>query len=252
MEDLEGASAQSDVIEASSEPQHSQQEESTSEVTQSQAETQAKETPFHEHPRWKEVMDERNQYAAAVKELTARLESLERAKPEAPKAADPLVEKLKGIDPDLASRIEAFGKNGETIEQLRQELKEARQERIRETAQSEVNRLFSENKVPESAQRFYKAELIRMANENPKIGVSDLPKMFKEVHEAFGKHFESIRRDDRKSYVNDKKQDAKLPTSQPKGNSAKPAKEKLPMDREAALSSIVKSSLAKFKAAAEA
>jgi hypothetical protein len=55
--------------------------------------------------------------------------------------------------------------------------------------------------------------------------ISALPQLYKQVHEQLNGYLESVRRSEREQYVTGKKQDAKIPASQPKGKPAPAQKE---------------------------
>lgn len=253
MVDFEDVIDESGAEQAPPEPEQEQSEESTPEPEQKSAPA-APEVPFHEHPRFKELVEQKNQYQAQLKALQDRLDRQEhqsRQQPSAPKPTDKFVERLQGIDKDLADRIAKYDEGQETVSQLKARLADYEAATTRSQAETAINNLYSEHKVDPSIQKMYTAAIKDIANANPQMKLSDLSSVFKEVHENFTKFTETLRRSDRKSYVVDKKADAKAPTSQPKGEAAKPAKTKVSVDREEALASIAKMSIGKYRAGSD-
>lgn len=247
MVDLEESGNEADVSQEAPSAPDTDSNESTPEAAETQS---AKEAPFHEHPRFKELIEEKNQYAASLREMQTELARLRDSVNSRPTEAkkDALVEKLRGIDPELAARIERSGQTDQTVAELQQQIQSQQVERIRDQASSELNRLYSENKIPSDAQRFYRSAIKDMADANPNASIKDLPKYFKEVHETFSKYTESLKRSDRESYVTGKKADAKAPTGQPKGQAAKPSKPGTSKDAELARSEIAAGALKRWKA----
>lgn len=179
--------------------------------------------PFHKHPRFQELIQERNsmkeQNAAFAKRLQEMEERLAKQHQPAPQK-DELMERLKGIDPAFAER---FGKIGE-VDQLKQELAEFKQWReeaqaaqLRSQVQSSKDKFYTENNIPEERRSIYEALVQAEASKNPALKVSDLPNVLKKVHEGLGKMFQNVERTTTKNFVDGKKNEAAKPASLPKG-----------------------------------
>jgi len=181
--------------------------------------------PFHEHPRWKEVINERNQYATKVQELERRFEEQSRKwdqsfKQSQPQPKDALLERLKGIDPEFAARAEKWETASQRAERLEQELQSYRTQAQQEQARSQVEQLYAQNKVPTELQSAYRAQLESMARENPNLSLKDIPQMFQQVHAGWQKFQEAQKRQYLAEYSKGKAQDS-VPSS-PKASGVKP------------------------------
>lgn len=241
-----------DVLDGSSPQQEEQTQSADSDSTPVEAsepaQTQVKqeEQPFHMHPRFQEVISEKNALREQNRIFEQKLADMERRfqasqKQEAPKT-NPVRERLTGIDKDFAEYVGSV----EKIPQLEQQLQEFQQWK-QEQAQREVQaqaasaeeKFYSENKVPAEHREIYNAQLRMIAQSNPNLSVSDLPKVLKDVHEKMTKLFKSTERAATKQLVVGKQADAAKPSTQPKGAPAKPgqkeANPKNPQDMRAQL-----------------
>lgn len=196
-------------------------------------------TPFHEHPRFKELVEQKNQALQAQRALEQKLQEIERRvsqhqQPQTPQAQarDELIEDLKKIDPRLAERLERFTQGQTKVDELLKKLEglekkdqQRDQQAVVQTAVSKINQLHETNKVsPELKQMINdKLDLLYMQG---KLNLQNLDATYKQSYEAFKKYEDTLTRTVRESYVKDKKQDAQVPTSQPKGTPAKPAPKK--------------------------
>lgn len=233
---------------ASSEPVESANNEAASQQDAGQEQVAATEqTPFHEHPRWKEVMQQNNQYKTQLsqyekhlQEMQARLQQLETGSKQAVKPENELFDRLKKIDPAFGSKFEEVAMTAQEIRELKEWKAQAEAERIRGQYESGLDKLCNEHNVTPSWKKLYDSELRNIAMSNPNLSLQDLPKVFKEVHDRF----EALRREERGKYVADKSKDAKTPQTQSKGKvPASNKKEALPADRDEALQSIVSQAL---------
>lgn len=219
-----------------------EQEESVEEA-KPESEPKEEQKPFHEHPRFKELIDERN-------DLRSRLEALEkRAEKPAEASKDALVERLKGIDPEFGERFEKLDSSRQELEELRKWRKQAEANEIRTQVETRLSKLEDEYKVPEALRNVYRLELEQAARNNPKMGLDDISSAYKSVHEKFSKLFDNVKREERKKYVVDKRKD-NVPTS-PKGKVAAAKQEqKIPEGvdpRQYLLREIAKNAIAKHR-----
>jgi hypothetical protein len=253
-----------DVIDGSSpqeETNEQQPAESTQpEETQEAAPQQAKEdnTPFHMHPRFQEVISQKNQLAEQNKTFERQLQDLQRQlqalnKPEAPKA-NPIRERLTGIDKEFAEYVGSVEKIPELEKQL-QDFQEWRQQQAaqanQQAAVSTKEKFYSENKVPAEHREIYDAQIVAIANSNPKLQVSDLPQVMKGIHEKMTKLFQSTQRDATKQLVDAKKVSAAKPSTQPKGLPASSVKKSAPASKADLRAEMIASVLGEVKAAKE-
>jgi hypothetical protein len=206
------------------------------------------EPPFHEHPRFKELISERNTLKEQFEAMQNQFREMQSQKQQAPEKKHPFVAKLSEIDP-------AYGEWAGNVDQLKKDLEEMRtwkQEQSRQALVNEYNssieKLHGENKVPETLRDRIKEKIDYLAMTNPKLGIKDLPNIYKDILEKENKFLEGIKRTERASYVTDKSKDARAPQTQTKGAPAgQKAKQPL-MDREAMFASIVKKSVSGSKA----
>lgn len=197
--------------EGSSEPSFSQ---ATVENQSEQVEQEAKPaetTPFHEHPRFKELIEQKNQQAEQIKAYQEQMRELQNQfKSMQPKQKTPeeaLLERLKGIDPE-------FGGWAENIDQTRRELAEFKEwkrnlelEQGRQQAQSALESLYTEHKVSKEMKDLYRSQIESIAYNNPDLKPQDLPKVFKQVHEGLSKWAQDYERSIRSKYVTEVKKE---------------------------------------------
>lgn len=207
--------------------QQTEQSDSTSTETAdsnaSEAAAKAEDkVPFHMHPRFQEVIQEKNaikeQHAAMQRELT---ELKQQFKQSTPAEKDELMDRLESIDPKFAALLKGMRDELKATKQQMEELSGWRNQSSAQTAQQQVStakeRFYTENKIPKERQEFYEDRVARIANANPNIKVSDLPAVLKQVHADIGKMFQSVERATTKTFVETKKGEAAKPATQSKG-----------------------------------
>lgn len=217
--------------EVSSEPQETVETapEPSQEAPEQTASPEPQETPFHEHPRFKELVDQKNQFANRVQQYEQQMAQMHREMQEFKQARqqqsnpqkDELVERLKGIDPEFGSRFEELNSLRDQVSQFQQWQQQLQAQQVRENAYNQLNGLHEQFKVPESQRTYINSQIEQIAATNPNLSVNDLPRVYQQVHENFNKFVEDLRRSERESYVTSKKEDVKAPTSQPKGEPVK-------------------------------
>ena len=233
-------------------PQTSTQD-STTEVTgaESSLSRQANpesQMPFHEHPRFKELISERNTLKEQFEAMQNQFREMQSQKAKAQEKQHPFVAKLGEIDP-------AYGEWAGGVEGIKKDLEEMRawkQEQQRQTLITEYNsgidKLHAENKVPDALRERIKREIDRQAIQNPKLGMKDLSSVYKQVLEEETKYLDGIKRTERASYVTDKSKDAKAPQTQTKGAPAGQQAKAPFKDREEMHASVVKRAMKASKA----
>lgn len=268
MEEIESSTVetQSDASEASSSSE-STGSESTGEAAQASA-PQQDTTPFHEHPRFKELVEQKNQALASQKELSDKYAALEKQlkelsqpKTQAQAEKDELIEDLKKVDPRLAERLEKFSKGMSSVEQIQAKLEafekqqaKAQQDQVVQAAVAKINQLHEANKVSPELKTFIGNELDRLYMTGQLKDLSQVDAVYKTVHDQFAKFIDGVKRSERESYVQAKKPDSKVPASQPKGEPAKPAPKKpvFSKDREEAMAQIASRAIKQLKAERDA
>lgn len=246
MEEIEtgSESTESGVIEGSS-PEASGNESGGGAPAQAAAPEQKQDTtPFHEHPRFKELVEQKNEAIKYRQEIESRYKALEQQlnsfKESQPKPAtetDALLADLKKVDPRLANLLESQIKAAETsktvqarLEQFEKQSQESAQRQTLSTAVGKINSLHESNKVSDFGKQFIDAKL-DLAYRNRQLDASDLKAVenaYNESYKAIKAFEDSLKRDVTKSYVQDKTKDSSVPTSVPKGTQAKPAQKALP------------------------
>lgn len=226
VETSEGLESQSTAAESS--------QESTEQSAQAAA-PKPDETPFHEHPRFKELVEQKNAAIQSTRalelklaQLEGRLQSQPTAKAQAEK--DELIEDLKKIDPRLAARLEAFGSSSKTIADLQAKLEalekgntERETQTLAQNAISRVNTMHETNKVAPAIRAAIDAQLNSLYYQG-KLDIRNqqsIEKAYNDALEPFKAYSEELKREATKGYVQAKKADASIPSSQPKGAPAK-------------------------------
>lgn len=219
-----------------SQPSSEAPETESTQAAQPAKETQPEQTPFHEHPRFKELVEQKNAALNAQKALEAKLAQLETrfsqpTQPQAPSKEqtefEALINDLKGIDPRLAAVLEQNMRAAKTAEDLQKKLEsfektsaEKEQQAMVQAAVSKINQLHEANKVAPEAKQLINDRLDLLYMQG-KLDPRNLEAEYKNALDSHNKFIESIKRAERESYVAAKKQDAAVPTSQPKGQPAK-------------------------------
>lgn len=220
--------------EVSQEPQiDSPQEQQAGQESQQAATQQPKEVPFHEHPRWKEVMEERNAERQARTQLEKQLAEMQRQIQEAskPKSNQPdfnevrtkMGERLKGIDPEFQAYM---GMLEEQAMSAKQELQSFREEQFVERAVGRFDELTKKDNVPQEFVGLYRAQLDQAYREGKIRNLGDLENAYKSIHEPMNKLLEAREKSALEKYTAEKKAAATKPASQPKGKPANPSSPK--------------------------
>lgn len=209
-------------------------------------------TPFHEHPRFKELVEQKNAERSQREALEAKLAQFEErfTKMSQPaKQEDPLIARLKQIDPEFGERFEKLNASQQELAELREWRQNYESSQIREKAVSSVQTLHSENKVTPELKSLIESDLIALDSQGKLRGLADIPAAYKASLEKYTRLIDGIRRSEREGYVKAKSQDASSPTSQPKGKAAPNASNsKFQGNREDARAQLIKSVLKQSKA----
>lgn len=221
----ENMQVNSDVgTEVSSEPQQPVTEQ-TDTAPAAPVETKPKEAdlPFHEHPRFRELVEQKNKALESnktlekqLKELSERVQSLS-----SPKEQDALIARLKSIDPEFGTRFEKLDSVHRELNELREWRNQMQVETVRTTAVNTIKSLHEANKVPAELQDLYNEQLEAAYSRNPNEFLGNVQSAYKAIHDRFSKLLDGIKRSERETYTSEKKQVAKVPTPQ-KGKSVAP------------------------------
>lgn len=266
----EEQSLDANISEESSAPEqevttNEQQTSSSSEASTAASDVQ-KEQPFHEHPRFKELIEERREYRERLEQeaiqrarLEERLSAFERMQQKSAESQEPAIfSKLDGIDPDLAkvmrdmySKAQNTSKFERELAELKQSYQAEIQQRQSNTAIQEIDRLHSEFKAPKEIQGAIRAMIREAASENPKLTLKDVPALYKQAFDSMNGYIENIKRADRQAYSEAKKKDAKAPATQPKGKSPGTPKSEFAANPDVARSQLVERVMQQIRASKE-
>lgn len=217
---------------------------SQNDTTTQAAQSPEQNTPFHQHPRFQELVQQRREADERAKALEARYAELENRiqtmQTSSQKQEDPLLARLKQIDPEFGSRFEKLAGLETQVEEFNQWRQEMKLEADRQQASQNLQDLYTQYNVPESMRTRYEREIKAIAYENEKLGLKDLPNIFKSVHEDFTKWQDEFRRKERESYVTDKNA-SKTPQSVTGGTAPAGSKPNTnPMSKQDAIDQMVK------------
>jgi len=207
--------------------------------------------PFHEHPRFQELVNEKNQYQLKLSELEKsyqksmyesemKMREFEQRLPQKEAPRDGVYEKLKEIDPEFADYVKGMKDEISRLKSYEDKFSQYDQRfmsqddvRLRENANNEMNNLYTKYAVPDTQKDLVKTVLKALAYEDPKADIPDMPRLFKQAYDMVS----GITRADRKSYVVDKRNDV-VPASQTGGAAVKQGNK--PMSRQDIVNSLAK------------
>lgn len=191
-----------------------------------QQQTSVDNTPFHEHPRFRELVEQKNEFARKatdyerqIAQLSQQMQQMQSQWGKQTAQEDPLLARLKGIDPEFGGKFAELVETKKFVQDLMQWKDNWEQTQVRQQGVNMVNNLHAENKVPKEVQDFYNAQIENMVRANPNATLKDIPAIYKQVHESFSKYMDTVKRSDREAYVSDKKKDNSAPIL----NKGKPA-----------------------------
>lgn len=204
-------------------------EESTSQVESSEAEAQEsapekqeeKPAPFHEHPRFKELIEQNreskqraDEYQQSLRTLQAQMEAFKHynspKKEEAPK--DPFLADLEKVNPAYAKSLEAAYQKASKVDQLEAKLQQYETQQFQEKAVNHFNKILESFKVTDTFNRDIYQYAIRAAvdereRRGERLGLKDLDTIANDFHAKFTKHMEDNNRKLTASYVKEKASD---------------------------------------------
>lgn len=219
--EIEQVEQQSDVQqESSSETQNDSQA-----VQQEAAPKVEKEVPFHEHPRWKEIMEERNAERQARASLEQQIAAMQKQLQESLKpktqAQDPMYERLRGIDPEFADYLKDVREQASLAKQLQDELSNLKQEQFTSAAMNKFNELNKANSVSPELAELYFSKLDLGVRTGEIRDLASLEKTYNALHANTKKFLEAQERSVIEKYTASKKTDASKPTGTAKANTPK-------------------------------
>lgn len=223
-------------------------EESTSQVEASAAEQkeeapevkqEEKQTPFHEHPRFKELIEQNRAFKDQDSQRSMLLESMQRElqslrQQMAPKKEEPkdaFLTDLEKVNPEYARSLQAVYQRAAKAEEIEKRLAQFEQASFQEKAVNHFNQLLVTNKITDPMdrkvyERAVRAEVYEREGRGEKLGLKDLDKIVNDFHAEYSKAMEERSRKLTASYVQDKTQD-KAPKSTTGGAATAPVAKKM-------------------------
>ena len=219
----------SDVTSESSPAPESTSSEPAAAETAAPKVEQEKYVPYD---RFKELVEQKNEFSKKfedtekkLKEFQSRFEQQDKTS-KGPSKEEQLIARLKGIDPEFAELIESQVSKTSKFDSLEKRLAEYEQketqrsqETVRSQAASTLEKLKAENKVDSDLHDMYVARIIQMGQNDPKLGVQDIPRIYKEQVDKMSKYVDGIKRSSLAQYTDSKKTDSKI-TSTAKASKA--------------------------------
>lgn len=176
--------------------------------------------PFHEHPRFKEVIeqnrgykDQLSQYQGALERLQQQMETLrQQAVPKKEEPKDPFLADLEKVNPAYAKSLQSVYEQAGRTAKLEQRLQQYEQQQFAEKAVGHFNNLLESNKISDPIdrklyERSVRAEVYEREARGEKLGIKDLEKIFTEFHNEYSKAMEERSRKLTASYVQEKTKD---------------------------------------------
>lgn len=204
-------------------------EESAPQAESSEAESQAsapeakqeeKLSPFHEHPRFKEVIEQNRGYKTQLEEYQGALRSLQQqmetlrqqAAPKAEPTKDPFLADLEKVNPAYAKSFQSVMERAAKADDIEKRLQAYEQQQFAEKAYGHFDNLLRSNKVSDTFdQEVYKAaveaEVFRRESQGKRLGIKDLDGIFNDFHSKYSKAMEERNRKLTASYVKEKSKD---------------------------------------------
>lgn len=195
--------------------------------------------PFHEHPRFRELI-EQNRSMREQESLRGQvLDNLQRelailreqAKPKVEQPKDPFLAALESVDPKYAQSLQGIYGKAAKVEQLEQRLAQYEQQQYAKEAQGHFNKLLDTNKVTDPFdrkvyERAVRAEVYERESQGQKLSLKDLDKIVNDFHTDYSKTMEERSRKVTASYVQAKTGD-RTPKATTGGAAITPAAKKI-------------------------
>lgn len=206
-----------------SEESNSQFESSGAETHDSAPETKSEErpAPFHEHPRFKELIDQNREfkqqnetYQQSLRALQSQMEDFKKsAAPKKEEPQDQFLADLEKVNPAYAKSLRAVYEKANIGEQALQRLQQMESQQFAQKAFSRFDNLMSSNKIEDPVDKeiysaAVEAEVYRRESRGERLGLQDLDKIFNSFHAKYSKYNEDRERKTTARYVSAKKNDA--------------------------------------------
>lgn len=216
-EEIEQSQQDANIADTSEAAPISDQSAASGEAVETKQTSAEDNVPFHEHPRFKELVAQKNEAMEQAKTLSERYAQMEAQirqlqTPAPKKEENPLYSRLKGIDPEFGGEFEKVASSLKELEELKQWKAQFEQQQERTRLVTSVTQLHEQNKVSPELRELYNQQLEGVYARDPKSFAKDVNAAYKQVHDKMSKIFESVKRSDRESYVAGKRADASTPS----------------------------------------
>jgi len=215
----------------------SQPESGGAEQQEAAPETQPEEkpAPFHEHPRFRELIEQNKQakqeaenYKQAIQRLQYDMESLrQQAAPKKEEPQDPFLADLEKVNPAYAKSLKTIYEKAAKADQIEQRLQQYENQQFAQKAYNHFDGLLASSKIEDPTDKeIYRlaveAEVYRREMRGEKLGLKDLDAIFSGFHDKYSKALEERERKLTAKYVTSKKAD-QAPSGATGGGAAAPA-----------------------------
>lgn len=180
-----------------------------------QQETKQPEAPFHEHPRFREIIDQNKGYRSELETLKKQLAeiSANRSQPQQNKPdIHPFVQELEKINPEYAKYIQGLEQKVSRIDSLDSKLSQWENMSMRDKYEASVSKMLDENKVSAPLKAVYK-ELLDAKALSGQYTLNDLSRVFSDIHSTVSGALDAQKKEAISSYVKDKSKSASIPVS---------------------------------------
>lgn len=259
MEELESTSVETNDVSSSeaSQPEVTQQAEPAAsgndQGSQPLKESAQVDVPFHSHPRFQELISQKNEmasrlnaYERQINEQRMQLQELTQRLPKQQPAENPMYKRLEEIDKDFAQYIRGIEDRAskyETVESKLQQVEkyfaEQEQQKLVSEYQNKMSSLHNQYKATDQVKDLIEMKVETEILRNPNITLSQVDQLYKSAYEAYSNRFKEFERSITQKYVVDKKKD-QVPASQTGGAPAKNLSSQKPMTKQDAIDQMVK------------
>ena len=234
--------SETDVTDSTSTVEESapQAEPTDAEPTEAAQEKQEEKlAPFHEHPRFKELIEQNRlakeqseKYQQDFYRLQAQLEALkEQSKPKVEEVKDQFLADLEKVNPAYAKSLEPIYAAAAQAQKLEQRLAQFEQAQFAEKAVSHFNKLLDDNKITDPMdrkimERAVRAEVYEREARGAKLTLKDLDKITNDFHAEYKATMDARERAITAKYVQAKTQDKAAPKGATGGAATTPGMKK--------------------------
>lgn len=198
-----------------------------------------KPAPFHEHPRFKELIEQtrtfkeqNEQYRQEMTRLQAQMEMIREAnKPKVEQPQDPFLADLEKVNPEYARSLKTIYDRSQMVEKLEQRLSQFEQADFASKAVSHFNKILDEKKISDPwdrkiIERAVRSEVYDQESRGKKLNLKDLEKITNDFHAEYKASMDARERSITAKYVKDKTGD-KTPKGATGGAAKSPTPKKL-------------------------